>query len=92
MKKPKPTYRKLTFAELQSRLVKMEDQYGVEFPALENLFYQCRMMQQRMQQTLNSIAAYHDTEANEVLLKQGSYDAFDEPNATRLARETLQEM
>lgn len=41
---------------------------------------------------LTQIACYGDHAGNLLLERKGSYNAFDEPNSVRIARETLSEI
>lgn len=88
----KTTYRLLSYAELQQKLHQFEDKFGEPLPELENLLKQTRLMQERMYETLQYLAAFKDVSANEELKATGKYSSFDEPNAVKTSRELLQEL
>lgn len=88
----KTTYKLLSYAQLQQKLKQFEDKFGEPLPELESLLRQSRMMQERLYETLQYLAAYTDTSANEELKATGKYSSFDEPHAVRTSRELLQEL
>lgn len=91
-RKQKQRFKQLSYAELQQKLLKAEESYGEAFPELAELFRQCRLMQWKMHEVVNRLAAWEDKEANKYLAVQGTYAAYDEPAAVQATRELLQNL